>query len=148
VATGQDPAHGIGRGILTCIDATKTGDVTETGKIWTHDIKRSLSSVSIADGLLYVSDLTGRLYCLDAETGQERWIHETGEEVWASTLVADGKIYLGTRQNLWVLAEGAEKEVLNKTRVSSAIWCSPVVANGVLFVTSQRYLWAVEAPEE
>ncbi len=148
IATGQDPAHGIGRAILTCIDATKTGDVTKTAKIWTHDIQRSLSTVSIADGLLYVSDLTGKLYCLDAETGQDRWIHETGEEVWASTLVADGKVYLGTRQNLWVLAEGAELEVLNKTRVSSALWCSPVVANGVLFVTSQRYLWAVEAPGE
>src|SRR5205814_4882640 len=37
VATGQDPEHGEGVGILTCIDATKTGDITKTGKIWSFD---------------------------------------------------------------------------------------------------------------
>ncbi len=34
VAVGQDPEHGEGVGNLTCIDATKTGDVTKTAKIW------------------------------------------------------------------------------------------------------------------
>src|SRR6266480_1476231 len=48
VAVGQDPEHGEGVGILTCIDATRTGDITETGKIWSYDkIHRSISTVSI-----------------------------------------------------------------------------------------------------
>src|SRR6202022_3003169 len=34
VAIGQDPMHGRGRGMLHCIDATKTGDITETGRAW------------------------------------------------------------------------------------------------------------------
>ena len=47
VATGQDPEHGEGVGILTCIDATKTGDVTKTAKIWEYrGIHRSISTVS------------------------------------------------------------------------------------------------------
>ena len=37
VAVGQDPEHGEGIGNLTCIDATKTGDVTKTAKLWSYD---------------------------------------------------------------------------------------------------------------
>ena len=32
VAVGQDPEHGEGVGLLHCIDATKTGDITATGQ--------------------------------------------------------------------------------------------------------------------
>jgi outer membrane protein assembly factor BamB len=69
VAVGQDPEHGEGVGILNCIDATKTGDITKTAKIWSFDkIHRSLSTVSITpDGLLFVGDFSGFLHCLDAE---------------------------------------------------------------------------------
>ena len=42
--------------MLTCIDATKTGDVTGTAKVWSYPIGRSLSSPSIVDGLLYIAD--------------------------------------------------------------------------------------------
>ena len=44
VAIGQDPMHGRGRGMLHCIDATKTGDITETGRIWSYDgLDRTIS---------------------------------------------------------------------------------------------------------
>ncbi len=117
VAIGQDPTHGRGRGMLTCIDATRTGDVSKTGKVWTFDrLDRSLSTVSIADGLLYIADLPGRLYCLDAESGKCYWVHDTKQQVWGSTLVADGKIYLGTRKALWVFKAGKEDRVLDQIR--------------------------------
>ena len=102
MAIGQDPSHGRGHGMLSCIDATKTGDVTKTGKLWTFDqIDRSLSTVAIADGLLYVGDISGKLHCLDPETGKTYWVYDTQSEIWGSTLVADGKVYLGTKKGLW-----------------------------------------------
>src|SRR5256714_1575373 len=63
-AVGHDPEHGEGVGILTCIDATKTGDITQTGRIWSYDkIFRSLSTVSIDPdtGLLFIGDFSGYL---------------------------------------------------------------------------------------
>ena len=61
VAIGRDPEHGRGRGALHCIDATGSGDITRTGRIWTYQgLDRTLSTVSIADGLLYVCDVAGR----------------------------------------------------------------------------------------
>ena len=46
IAVGQDPAHGRGRGMLHCIDAAKTGDVTDSAKIWSYDALDRTMSVS------------------------------------------------------------------------------------------------------
>ena len=45
IANGQDPEHGEGVGHLYAIDATKRGDITETGRLWHYDkIRRSIST--------------------------------------------------------------------------------------------------------
>jgi outer membrane protein assembly factor BamB len=145
VAIGRDPEHGRGRGALHCIDATKTGDITQTGRIWTYQgLDRSLSTVSIADGLVYVCDVGGRLHCVDAETGQCYWVHETSSMVWGSTLVADGKVYMPTPKGMFVFATGKEKKLLSQVNVGATIYASPVVANGTLYIASKAgWLWAV-----
>ncbi|MGO8750340.1 MAG: PQQ-binding-like beta-propeller repeat protein [Thermoguttaceae bacterium] len=145
VTIGQDPSHGRGRGMLSCIDATKTGDITKSGCVWRFDkIGRSLSTVSIAGGLLYVADTFGGLYCMDPDTGRVFWSHQFNQEIWGSTLVADGKIYLGTQKSFWILAAGKKKKILHELKLGAPSYCTPVVANGVLYVTSHRYLWAVQ----
>jgi outer membrane protein assembly factor BamB len=145
LAIGRDPAHGRGRGALHCIDATKTGDVTQTGRIWTYlGLERSLSTVSIADGLLYVCDVGGNLHCVNADSGQPYWNHATASEVWSSTLVADGKVYMPTPKGLFVLAAGKEKQILSQVNVGATIYAAPVAANGTLYIASRAgWLWAV-----
>ena len=145
IAIGQDPAHGRGRGLLHCIDASGTGDITETGRIWTYaELDRTISTVSIADGLLYVPDIAGRLHCLDVETGVRRWVYDTKAETWGGPLLADGKIYFGNQKEFYVMAAGAEPKLISSVRLGSPIYSTPIAANGVLYVASQRYLWAVE----
>jgi len=144
-AVGQDPEHGEGVGILTCIDATKTGDITGSGKIWSYDkISRSLSTVSITpDGLLFVADFSGYLHCLDAETGKVWWTHDLKAHIWGSTLVADGKVYLGNEDgDLTVFAASKEKKVLGAINLGAPVYSTPVVANGVLYVSSNTHLFA------
>ena len=147
---GQDPRFGRGRGNLSCIAADKTGDATRPAKVWTYDrIERTLSTPSVADGLLYVADYGGTIHCLDAETGHCYWTHETKQPVWASTFLADGKLYLGTtKRGLWVLKTGKEKKVLGTIRLDSGITSTPCAADGVLYVASQHYLWAVHQQRE
>jgi outer membrane protein assembly factor BamB len=145
VAIGRDPMHGRGKGALTCIDATRTGDITKTGKLWTYDgLERSLCTVAIADGLVYVADLAGSVHCVDAETGRRVWVQPTRQETWCSLLVADGKVYLGTKKAFWIMAAGREPRVLQRIHLGSPIWCPAIAANGVLYVASNRYLWAVQ----
>jgi outer membrane protein assembly factor BamB len=145
VAIGRDPEHGRGRGALVCLDASQTGDSTKTGKLWTYQgLDRSLSTVSIADGLVYIADVAGRLHCLDAETGKAHWVYDTKSRVIASTLVADGKIYLPNEKHLDILTAGKSMKLLSQISLGASSWSTPVAANGTLYVTSKKYLWAVK----
>jgi outer membrane protein assembly factor BamB len=144
-AVGQDPEHGEGICIINCIDATKTGDVTRTAKIWSYDkLHRSLSTVSITpDGLLFVGDFSGFLHCFDAETGRLYWEHDLNSHMWGSTLVADGKVYCGDEDgDFYVFAAAKEKKILSKVNLGAPVYSTPVVANGVLYVHSNTHLFA------
>ena len=145
VAVGRDPDHGRGRGALLCLEANQAGDSTKTAKLWTYQgLDRSLSTVSIADGLLYIADVAGRLHCLDAETGKVYWVYDSNGRTIASTMVADGKIYLPNEKRLNILAAGKELKLLSQINLGGPAWGSPVVANGTLYLPSRNYLWAVK----
>jgi outer membrane protein assembly factor BamB len=148
VALGQDPAHGRGRGMLQCIDATLTGDITGRGHIWSYDgLDRTIATATVADNCVYIPDVAGRLHCLDADTGRPNWVFESGAETWGGPLVADGKLYFGNKKEFFVLAAGRQMRVLSRVRLGSAVYSTPIVANGVLYAASQRYLWAVQRSE-
>ena len=148
VAIGQGPDNGVGAGALTCIDGTQAGDITATGIVWQFDkIKRSLSTASVADGLVYMADYSGNLHCLDATTGRLYWTFDTEGAIWGSTLVADGKIYLGNESGLLtVLPHGKEKpeDPLGEIDFAAPVYSTPVAANGVLYVTTDKYLYALQ----
>ncbi len=146
IAVGQDPRHGKSGGYLSCIDATKTGDITKTGLLWTYSkIDRSLSTVSIYDGLLFVADFSGYVHCLDPDTGKPYWVFNTEAPIWGSTYAADGKVWIGTeRCDLFVLAASKEMKLLRKITLDNKIYTTPIVANGTLYCTSQTYLYAVK----
>jgi outer membrane protein assembly factor BamB len=148
-AIGNDLARSgsaAGPGRLVCIDATKTGDISRTGRIWSFDEMRSTAStVAIAGGLLYTADASGAVYCLDAETGKLYWTHQTAP-VWSSPLAADGKVFVGTHgRGLLVFAQGKQKKVLSEPKSSLDLVGSPAAANGVLYVVSQKHLYALQA---
>ena len=88
--------------------------------------------------------MPGRVHCLDAETGKCYWVYDCKSDIWTSPLLVDGKVFVGTRKGLWVLAAGRCPKVLATIRLGSPIRSMPVVANGTLYVASQRYLWAVK----
>jgi outer membrane protein assembly factor BamB len=97
--------------------------------------------------LLYVADVAGRLHCLDRETGQVHWVYEADNRTIASTLVADGKIYLPTEKQLHILSVGKEQKLLSRIDLGTRSWATPVAANGTLFVVAKNYLWALRAQD-
>jgi len=149
VPIGQDPEHGEGIGNFSCIDATKSGDITKTGMIWSYNkIHRSLSTPSIVNGLLFVGDFSGFVHCLDAETGSVNWVYDTKSHIWGSTVAADGKVYVGTEDgDVIVLAASKTLNVIKKNDIRSPIYSTPVMANGTLFIATPTHLYAIEKPK-
>ncbi len=146
IANGQDPEHGEGPGHLYAIDATKRGDITQSGRIWHFDnIRRSISTVAIWDGLLYSADFSGFLHCLDAKTGKEYWKHDMLAAVWGSPMVIDGKVYLGDEDgDVAVLQAGKDKKLLGEMNMGSSVYATAVPAHGVLYVMNRNQIWALE----
>lgn len=141
---GQDPEHGEGVGAVTCIDPSKGNG--EDAVVWQFkEIGRTISTPSIVDGFVYISDYSGRLFCLDAETGEKYWEHDTLSHIWGSTLVVDGKVLLGNEDGeLVILKAGKEYEEINTVGYPAPIYATPIVANGTLYVMTQTHLYAYE----
>ncbi len=147
VGVGQDPEHGEGIGHLWAMDATKKGDVTETAAIWhrgDEDFHRSISTAAIHDGLIYAADLSGFLYCLDANSGEHFWTYDLFAAVWGSPYVVDGKVYIGDEDgDVTILKAGKTMELLSEINMGSAVYTTPLAKNGVLYVTNRSTLFAL-----
>ena len=113
IGVGQDPEHKSGIGHLWCIDMTKKGDVSpelvvnekieknpNSAKNWHYGgllpntalqqkmtrlwyFGRTMSTCAIHEDLVYCSDLDGVLHCLDANTGEVFWEHNTKADTWS-----------------------------------------------------------------
>ena len=146
VAIGGDPNHGLqnSRGNLVCIDPTKTGDITQSGKVWSYDkLNATLTTMAITDGLVFVIAENSVVHCLDADTGQNYWTYELKSDrglLSSALVVADGKVFVGKS----ILAASRTLKVLgtveSKTTTSSS---TPCVANGTLYIVHGKWLWAV-----
>ena len=94
---------------------------------------------------MFIADCGRTFHCVDAKTGKPNWTHEVNGEVWASPMVADGKVYLGTRSgSFYVFAASREKKVLATLELGDAISATTTAANGVLYVATARNLYAVQ----
>jgi outer membrane protein assembly factor BamB len=146
VTVGGDIWWGKNQAWLQCIDATKTGDITSTGLVWSCALKEHCCSTpSVRDGLVYVADCGRQISCIDAETGKMCWTQETKGDIWASTLVADSKVYVGTnRGDFWILAAGREKKVLCSIDLGNPISSTAIAANGVVYVATMTKLYALQ----
>ncbi|MGD0093011.1 MAG: PQQ-binding-like beta-propeller repeat protein [Planctomycetota bacterium] len=149
VAAGGDMWWGKPQAWLKCIDATGTGDITKTGEVWSYEFQNHcMSTPSISGGLVFIAEVGRKVHCLDAETGKPCWVHQTSGEIWASTLAADGKVYIGSRRgDFWVLAASKEKKILSTVELGSPITATPVAANGTLYIATANQLYAVKKAE-
>ena len=146
VTVGGDIWWGKREAWLQCISAAGSGDVTDTGLLWSYPLERhTCSTPAVHDGLVYAADLGGKVHCVDAETGEPRWVHDARHEIWASPLVADGRVYIGTRRGtLWILEAGPELRVLDEIRLDDGIYSTCTAANGTLYVATMSTLYALE----
>ncbi|MGC6515014.1 MAG: PQQ-binding-like beta-propeller repeat protein [Myxococcota bacterium] len=139
-AIGQDPEHGPGVGRLTAVHVD-SGDT-----VWTNDgVHRSISTVAVAQGLVFAADYDGRLHAIDQKTGRTRWTHETGAHIWGSPVVLGKHVYLGDEDGvLTVLKVSKKKKLVSTIDLPSPIYSTPIAVDGTLYVPTMTHLYAVD----
>ncbi|MFT5462624.1 MAG: outer membrane protein assembly factor BamB [Planctomycetota bacterium] len=141
---GQDPEHGEGIGNLVCMNA-------KGEELWSYrKINRSLSTMAIGGGLVVAADFSGFVYCLDALTGEEYWVHDTKGHIWSSPLIADGRVYIGNEDGFLTIIPATktyDKKSVVEVDMISPIYSSAVAANGTIYITTTSHLFAVANPE-
>ena len=165
VGSGRHADWGSGPGRLCCIDPTRRGDISSelddgsgrgkpnpnSGLVWEYlgmggdPMHRTMSSVTIHNNFIVAPDHGGLVHCLDARTGRRYWTHDVAAKIFCSSLIADGKVYVGDEDgDLVVLELSQEKKQLIEHNFSAPIYSSPVYSNGVLYVATYEYLHAIE----
>jgi outer membrane protein assembly factor BamB len=145
VAGGGDLWWGKNEAWLKCVDATGTGDVTKSALVWSYALeKHVMATPAVWRGLVFLADCGRKIHCVDAATGKALWTHAAGAEVWASPLVADGKVFFITRRGeVFVFAADKEKKLLGQISLGDASSSTPIAANGTLYFATMKNLFAV-----
>ncbi len=124
--------------------------MTRTHRLWTGTKGSNVSSPVFHDKHVYfANDSQGIALCLEAATGKtvyEERLPRAGQ-VYASSLLADGKIYYLTRDGkTFVVAAKPEFDLIatNDLRDGSLFHATPVAADGRLFIRSDKYLYCLE----
>jgi len=110
---------------------------------------RSCGTVAIKDDLLFISDFSGLLHCLDAETGKVHWTYDMLSAAWGSPLIVEGRVYIGDEDgDVAVFELSAEPhEPIAEINMGNSVYSTPIVANNVLFIANRTHLFAIRADE-
>ena len=126
------------------------GDVTRTHRLWTGNKGSNVSSPVYHDKHIYfANDASGIAFCLEAATGNVVYEERLprADTVYASSLLADGKIYYVTRSGrTFVVAAKPQFELLatNDLNDRSIFHATPVAADRKLFIRSDKFLYCLE----
>ncbi len=147
---GGDLWHGKPLSRLHCINPVGSGDITRSGKVWSYEFKGfGTATPAILNGLAYATSSDGVVHCVDIATGRPVWTHDIHQEVWASPILADGKLFVTTRNGgLVILAAGRAKHELSAIRLDGALSASPAVSKDTLYCATMRTLYAFGYPRQ
>jgi hypothetical protein len=127
------------------IDANKDGEID-----YEEEMHRACGTATIKDGLLYIADFSGIVYCLDAKAADENkqptlyWTYDMFSPAWGSPLVVDGKVYIGDEDgDLSIFEHSKKMKQINEIYMEESIKSTPIVANNVLYIMTLNTLYAI-----
>jgi hypothetical protein len=140
---------GRGGGGSLAIRTGGRGDVTASHRVWSAKQGSNVSSpVLSGDHLYWAKDSPAILYCQEAKTGRvvyEERIDAAGQ-VYASAVLADGKVYyVGRNGRTFVVPAAPKFEVLatNDVGERGTFNSSPAAVGGRLYLRSDRFLYCL-----
>ena len=120
-------------------------DTNKNGKLeFEETMHRTCGTVAIKDDLLFVADFSGLFHCLDVKTGKPLWTHDMLAASWGSSLVVDGRVYIGDEDgDICVFELSREKKMLGEINMLNSVYSTPIVAGKTLYIANKSHLFAI-----
>jgi outer membrane protein assembly factor BamB len=152
VPAGDMVFMSVRNGPLVACKGGGQGNVTATHLAWSSPAAPDVPT-PVSDGKhIYVLHDSGMLTCLDADTGNTRYLKERlpGGPYSASPLLADGRLYVtNEKAHTTVLAAGSEFKILGENQLDDGhVLSSIAVAGRELFLRASKCLYCIsEGPK-
>jgi outer membrane protein assembly factor BamB len=144
LAAGGDLWWGKKQSWLKCF-VPRAGEIAAPNEVWSYPMSReSCCTPAVYNDMVFAADCGGTLHCVDAKTGQPLWTYKANGDFWASPLVADGKLYIGTRRGQFiVLAAARELKVISTIDLREPVSGTATAADGRLYVARMTHLYSI-----
>ncbi|HOS42083.1 MAG TPA: PQQ-binding-like beta-propeller repeat protein, partial [Armatimonadota bacterium] len=121
-----------------------TGDVTKTAVAWiAEDGAPDTTSPAATDELLFIPN-NSSLYCHDVKTGTKLWEHELEANVYASPVIAAGRVYVLDVQGVMHIVSAARTlRPLGKIVMGGGGMATPAFVGGELYLRLDSDLYRI-----
>lgn len=129
---------------LTGVADSKLPDKLEL--LWTFKIKDMIeSTVTIADGIVYVTAADGNLYAIKAESGESIWSYQATAPIKSSPSIRDGVIYFGDQDGIFHAVDIKTHKMKWQFKTQGEIVSSAnFTVNRVLFGSYDGFLYCLD----
>ena len=125
--------------------ALKYAGVTTPEIAWQNNKNApKMSSPALFNGLLFYVDDGGIVSCVDVKTGEALYRERLGGKFSSSPIVADGKLYFGSREGVVSVVEaGKTFKLLAQNKLDGQIMASPAAFDGTIFIRTDKALYRI-----
>jgi len=113
--------------------------------LWENtDYLSDIPSPVATDKYLILSTSYGLTVCYDAVTGEKYWEKEFGNNVFASPIIAEDKVYLLDKNGIMHIFKADKEYVsLGEPKLGEPSVCTPAFTNGFIYLRGDKNLYSI-----
>lgn len=118
-------------------------------ELWRNGVESFSSSPVLVRNRIYVTNMTGDLLAVNADTGAVLWSEKlAAAQIHASPAAGDGKLYVPMANGLFYVIEPSDAgpKQLAKVQLQGDCLGAPAIANGSVYVHTTDRLYCFRAP--
>jgi outer membrane protein assembly factor BamB len=122
-------------------------NINDNGKLeFDERLNRTVAPPTVSNGLVFLSDFSGIVHCLDAQTGVRHWRYDAFSAAWCRPLVVDGKVYCCDEDgDVAIFKASSTRTLIFEGNMGNGIYSNPTIANGVLYIAAKSRLFAIRS---
>jgi len=109
-----------------------------------YDYLSDVPSPVATDKYLIVSTSYGVIACYEKQTGEKLWEAEFDNSIYASPVIADGKVFLMDKQGIMHIFK-ADKvyETIAESPLGEGSVCTPAFSDGRIYIRGEKHLFCI-----